>query len=137
MLGNSGKWVLMGLFDRTLRSRREELGLGQADLAKRVGVTQQTISRWENGEVVPPPKRLAKVALALDLDLDRVLAYGGYLPDATDWPSWHVLNLCYEQMSNLSESELLMLIERALQEIRKRITTPRKDENPSSAAVDE
>jgi transcriptional regulator with XRE-family HTH domain len=127
----------MGLFDRTLRSRREELGLGQSDLAKRVGVTQQTISRWENGEVVPPPKRLAKVALALDLDLDRVLAYGGYLPDATDWPSWHVLNLCYDQMSNLSESELLMLIERALQEIRKRITTPRTDENPSSAAVDE
>lgn len=127
----------MGLFDRTLRSRREELGLGQADLAKRVGVTQQTISRWENGEVVPPPKRLAKVALALDLDLDRVLAYGGYLPDATDWPSWHVLNLCYDQMSNLSESELLMLIERALLEIRKRIATPRKDENSSSAAVDE
>lgn len=73
----------------------------------------------------------------MDLDLDRVLAYGGYLPDATDWPSWHVLNLCYDQMSNLSESELLMLIERALQEIRKRITTPRTDENPSSAAVDE
>jgi transcriptional regulator with XRE-family HTH domain len=127
----------MGLFDRTLRSRREELGLGQADLAKRVGVTQQTISRWENGEVVPPPKRLAKVALALDLDLDRVLAYGGYLPDATDWPSWHVLNLCYDQMSNLSESELLMLIERALQEIRKRITSPRKDEKPASAAVED
>jgi transcriptional regulator with XRE-family HTH domain len=127
----------MGLFDRTLRSRREELGLGQSDLAKRVGVTQQTISRWENGEVVPPPKRLAKVALALDLDLDRVLAYGGYLPDATDWPSWHVLNLCYDQMSNLSESELLMLIERALQEIRKRITSSPKEENPASAAVEE
>ena len=113
----------MGLFDRTLRVRREELGLGQAELAQRVGVTQQTISRWENGEVVPPPKRLAKVALALDLDLDRVLAYGGYLPDATDWPSWHVLNLCYDQMSNLSEDELLMLVERAVLEIRKRIVT--------------
>lgn len=113
----------MGLFDRTLRVRREELGLGQAELAQRVGVTQQTISRWENGEVVPPPKRLAKVALALDLDLDRVLAYGGYLPDATDWPSWHVLNLCYDQMSNLSEDELLMLVERAILEIRKRIVT--------------
>lgn len=113
----------MGLFDRTLRTRREELGLGQAELASRVGVTQQTISRWENGEVVPPPKRLAKVAQALDLDLDRVLAYGGYLPDATEWPSWHVLNQCYEQMGNLSEEELLSLVERALQEIRKRVTT--------------
>ncbi len=123
----------MGLFDRTLRTRREELGLGQAELADRVGVTQQTISRWENGEVVPPPKRLAKVAQALGLDLDRVLAYGGYLPDATDWPSWHVLNLCYEQMSNLSEEELLMLVERALQEIRKRIVSDQRGK-PSSVS---
>lgn len=127
----------MGLLDRTLRTRREELGLGQAELAERVGVTQQTISRWENGEVVPPPKRLAKVALALDLDLDRVLAYGGYLPDATDWPSWHVLNLCYDQMSNLSEEELLMLIERALEEIRKRIVGARMEENSTARADDQ
>lgn len=127
----------MGLFDRTLRTRREELGLGQAELAVRVGVTQQTISRWENGEVVPPPKRLAKVALALDLDLDRVLAYGGYLPDASDWPSWHVLNLCYDQMSNLSEQELLMLVERALEEIRKRIVGARKEANGTARAEDQ
>ncbi|HEX2149609.1 MAG TPA: helix-turn-helix transcriptional regulator, partial [Actinomycetota bacterium] len=58
----------MGLFDRTLRSRREELGLGQSQLAERIGVTQQTISRWESGEIVPPPKRLAKLAQALNID---------------------------------------------------------------------
>ncbi len=111
----------MGLLHRTLRIRRDELGLGQAELAEQVGVTEQTIARWEYGEVVPPPKRLAQVAQALDLELDLVLAYGGYLPHVTDWPSWHVLNLCYDEMRNLSEEELLMLVERALQEIRKRI----------------
>ena len=38
----------MGLLGRTVQERREELGIGQAELAKQVGVTQQTISRWEN-----------------------------------------------------------------------------------------
>ena len=75
----------MGDLDRTLRKRREELGLGRAELAERVGVDPETISRWENGEVVPPPKRLAMVAQVLGLDLDRVLAYGGYLPDVTEY----------------------------------------------------
>lgn len=111
----------MGLFDRTLRSRREELGLGQAQLAERVGVTQQTISRWENGEVIPPPKRLAKVAKALDLDLDQMLAYGGYLPNAADWPRWHVLNLLYDQITELTDEELLVVTERALEELRRRM----------------
>lgn len=74
----------MGDLDRTLRTRREALGLDRAELAERVGVDPETISRWENGEVVPPPKRLAKVAQVLELDLDHVLEYGGYLPDVKD-----------------------------------------------------
>lgn len=111
----------MSLLDRTLRARREELQLGQALVAERVGVTQQTISRWENGEGVPPPKRLAKLAKALDLDLDRMLAYGGYLPRVGDWPRWHVLKLLYDKMPQLSEEELLMIIERGLEEIRNRM----------------
>jgi transcriptional regulator with XRE-family HTH domain len=123
----------MRLFDRTLRARREELGLGQAQLAERVGVTQQTISRWENGEVVPPPKRLARVAKALDLDLDRMLAYGGYLPSAGDWPRWHVLNLLHDQMNELSEDELLLLIQRGVEELRKRMASSEQEE-PGTAS---
>ncbi|CAN5793281.1 hypothetical protein BH23ACT12_BH23ACT12_19260 [soil metagenome] len=111
----------MGLLDRTIKARREELGLGQGQLAARVGVTQQTISRWENGDVVPPPKRLAKLAEALGLDLDRLLAYGGYLPNAAAWPRWHVLNLFYEQVADLSDEELVILIERVMKEMRRRI----------------
>jgi transcriptional regulator with XRE-family HTH domain len=116
----------VGLFDRTLRARREELRLGQAQLAERVGVTQQTISRWENGEVIPPPKRLAKLAKALDLDLDQMLTYGGYLPNVADWPRWHVLNLLYDQIGDLSDDDLLLVIERAFEEVRGRLLGERQ-----------
>jgi transcriptional regulator with XRE-family HTH domain len=111
----------VALFDRTLRARREELALGQAQLAERVGVTQQTISRWENGEVIPPPKRLAKLAKALDLDLDQMLTYGGYLPNVADWPRWHVLNLLYDQIGDLSDDDLVLVMQRTFEEMRSRI----------------
>ncbi len=38
------------IFLTALRDRREALGLRQADLAKRLGETQATVSRVENGE---------------------------------------------------------------------------------------
>ncbi len=113
----------MGLLDRTIRARREELRLGQAELAERVGVTQQTISRWENGEVIPPPKRLGKLAIALNLNMDRMLSYGGYLPNTADWPRWHLLNLFYDRIKEFSEEELLVVLERALAEMRTRLTS--------------
>lgn len=121
----------MGLFDRTVKTRREELGIGQAHLAQKVGVTQQTISRWENGDVVPPPKRLAKLAQALDLDLNRMLAYCGYMPNGTEWPRWHLLNSLYEQISELSDEELLTILQRGLEEVRRRTL---EDESPVGAA---
>ncbi len=38
------------IFLAALRDRREALGLRQADLAERLGETQATVSRVENGE---------------------------------------------------------------------------------------
>jgi transcriptional regulator with XRE-family HTH domain len=94
--------IAVALFNRTLRVRREERGLGQAQLARRVGVTQQTVSRWESGEFTPPPKRLVHLAQALELDLDHLLTYGGYLPNVADWPCRHVPNMLYDRIGGLS-----------------------------------
>ncbi|HVL52488.1 MAG TPA: helix-turn-helix transcriptional regulator [Actinomycetota bacterium] len=112
----------MGLLDRTVRARREELGLGQGALAERVGVTQQTISRWENGEVVPPPKRLAKLAAALGLDTRKLLAYAGYLGAEPETSQWEGLTAFYERMPELSNQELLIIVERAAEELRSRLS---------------
>jgi len=39
-----------------IKNKRKELGLNQADLAKRLGVSLKTISNYENGEVIPESK---------------------------------------------------------------------------------
>jgi transcriptional regulator with XRE-family HTH domain len=61
------------LSDR-LRAQRRSLGLSAAELAERVGVSQQSWSDWENGVVAPRPRRLAEVAQALSLDVAELQA---------------------------------------------------------------
>ncbi|WP_348525400.1 helix-turn-helix domain-containing protein [Nocardia brasiliensis] len=53
--------------------RRSELGLTQADLAERSGLTQAKISRIEGSNTVPTLPLLAKLADALDTTLNIAL----------------------------------------------------------------
>ncbi|WP_063037869.1 helix-turn-helix domain-containing protein [Nocardia pseudovaccinii] len=53
--------------------RRTELGLTQADLAERAGLTQAEISRIEGSDTVPTLPLLAKLADALDATLNIAL----------------------------------------------------------------
>jgi len=52
-----------------IRDRRVGRGWDQPALAKRLEVTQQTLSRWENNAAKPRPAKLARLAVALELDL--------------------------------------------------------------------
>lgn len=49
-----------------LRWRRDDLDLTQADLAKRIGLTQQQVARLEGGNANPTVKTLERVAKALE-----------------------------------------------------------------------
>jgi transcriptional regulator with XRE-family HTH domain len=49
-------------------------GLTVAALSKIVGVSQQSVSRWRVGAVLPRGGRIGKLALALDLDATEVIA---------------------------------------------------------------
>ena len=41
------------MFGERLKTLRQAKGLTQEELAKRIGVTKQTISNWENGNITP------------------------------------------------------------------------------------
>lgn len=47
--------------DELVRNLRRRLGLTQAKLAARLGVSWLTISRWENGKCQPSPLALKRL----------------------------------------------------------------------------
>ena len=55
-----------------LKDRRTELGLTQAQLAERVGVTRKTVNTVENGVFVPSTILALKLAEALDLSVEQL-----------------------------------------------------------------
>ena len=57
-----------------LRTARLRHCLTQAQLAARLGVTQQTIHRWEAGKVTPRPPAMARLQAALGRDTERAAA---------------------------------------------------------------
>jgi transcriptional regulator with XRE-family HTH domain len=58
-----------------IKRLRTGLGLTQRDLAQQLGVSQQTVARWEGGATVPT-KYLRDVAILLSCTLADLLGYG-------------------------------------------------------------
>lgn len=46
---------------KEFRTKREQLGMSQKDIADRIGVTHQAISKWENGMGEPDPYHEKKI----------------------------------------------------------------------------
>jgi transcriptional regulator with XRE-family HTH domain len=110
----------MSALGDAVRLRRDELGMGQEQLAASLGVRQQTVSRWEHGLAVPRPGRVVELAELLGLEPGRLHRLAGYLPAAERSPvvaAWHEV---HARMAELSRAELLLLIERAWEELRSR-----------------
>lgn len=47
---------------RKLRGLRVGAGLTQGQLANKLGVTIASVSRWENGQAIPSPRNIKKMA---------------------------------------------------------------------------
>ncbi|WP_167313328.1 helix-turn-helix domain-containing protein [Ralstonia insidiosa] len=67
-----------------IRALRAAAGIAtQAELAHRLGASQQTVSRWEAGTSRPRANELAKLAATLKIDVTRLSHAAGYTPEAT------------------------------------------------------
>jgi len=59
--------------DSRIAAARIAAGMSQAQLAERIGTTQQQLSRWETGARVPRVDVLKKIADALGVGVDVLI----------------------------------------------------------------
>lgn len=52
---------------------RKQKGLSQEDLANKIGVTRQAVSRWELEIAKPDIEKLYKIAFALEININQLL----------------------------------------------------------------
>ena len=61
------------MLQENLRALRKARGLSQEDLAQRLHITRQTLSKWENGLSVPDAQLLLRLAEILDVPVSELL----------------------------------------------------------------
>ena len=49
-------------FAELLKQCRKQQGMSQAELASKLGVTQQAVGKWESGKSSPDPSTVARIA---------------------------------------------------------------------------
>ncbi len=67
------------MLHENLKALRKQKGLTQEDLAIRLNVVRQTVSKWESGRSVPDADILLKIADVLDVSISDLL--GAALPN--------------------------------------------------------
>lgn len=70
-----------------LTELRRQAGLSQEDAAAALGVSRQTISRWENGASVPTGENLRAIAQLYETSVDALLSGCAAPPDEEAAPA--------------------------------------------------
>ena len=60
-------------FGKTLKERRSQLDLTQQEVAKKLYISRQTISNWENGKSYPDLDMLIKISDVYQVSIDSLL----------------------------------------------------------------
>ena len=83
------------MFSENLRAMRKEKGYTQEELAIKLNVVRQTVSKWEKGLSVPDADLLAMISDVLETPVSRLL--GEKINEAAD------KNEIAEQLAKISE----------------------------------
>lgn len=54
---------------------RKKCGLSQEDVAEKLGVSRQTVSKWETDETIPDIRQAKKMAVLYHLSLDELIDF--------------------------------------------------------------
>ena len=69
----AGYQLIMSEFMGTMRKRREDLGLSQAEFAKKMRVGVATAWRWEHGDVIPQPRFWSRLERVLQAPIGELI----------------------------------------------------------------
>ena len=69
------------MFGENLKTLRKNKGITQEELAARLNVVRQTISKWEKGQSVPDAEMLVRLAEIFEVPVSQLLG-GPIEPDA-------------------------------------------------------
>ena len=83
------------MFNENLKTLRKTKGLSQEEIAIRLNVVRQTISKWEKGLSVPDAEMLIRIAEYFEVSVSELL--GKRLDNETD------INIVAEQLSRINE----------------------------------
>jgi len=71
---------------------RKEKGFTQDELAVRLGITFQAVSKWETGQTVPDTSILPGLAKILDISMDKLFGYASFNPDFSPYEAAYKKN---------------------------------------------
>ena len=83
------------MLNENMKALRKNKGLTQEELANRLNVVRQTISKWEKGLSVPDAEMLQKIADVLESDVSQLLGAPIQQNENTD--------VIAEQLSRINE----------------------------------
>ena len=63
----------------SLFNARKKSGLSQEKVAEKLGVSRQTISKWETDETLPDIRQSKKLAVLYHLTLDELIDFDAYV----------------------------------------------------------
>lgn len=73
----------MGIGNSLYQARKRK-GLSQEAVAGRLGVSRQTVSKWETGETLPDIRQAKRLAALYGLSLDRLLEFDADVQEIQD-----------------------------------------------------
>ena len=109
--------------ENRIKAARKIQGWSQADLARRMFVSQPSVAAWELGSKAPHTKNLARLAVLLGVNFEWLTTGRGEMqtsrnaqlqePSPDDWmlPEEHQLLSCYSRLKPQQRTALLGFLE--------------------------
>lgn len=91
-----------------LKERRIELNIKQEDLAERMDVTVQTVSKWERGLTEPKASQVAELAKILELSEQEICR--GKRANSSHIDPFDFVRIASACIKDISETELILTI---------------------------